>query len=284
VIPPLEGMTGGLAATALLSAFLHAAWNAGVKLSADRAGAMAAQVVGSGIISAALLTVVPFPSLAALPWLLASATFSFLALLALLRGYAAGGGFGLVYPLSRAISPVLVLLLSGLLRGETTSALGMAGVSLVSGGIVLFALGEGRGNARAVAAAGLAGVASAAYVFCDSAGARLSPSVLGYGLVGSLLNASMFSLFQHLHNKLSIPRALRANWRMAVFGSSAAMASYMLILWVWSLAPVALGAALRDTSLVFAALIATRMGEPLTRLRLVAILCVSAGAVAIRFA
>jgi drug/metabolite transporter (DMT)-like permease len=231
-----------------------------------------------------LLLVFPFPSVAALPWMVTSSLCSFLALLALLRGYAAGGGFGLVYPLSRAMSPALVLGFSTFLRGETVSVSGGLGVGLVSGGIALFAAGEGRGNLRAVGYAGAAGVLSAVYVMCDSAGARLSPSVLGYGLAVSLMNAFLFGTFHWLHAGVSIPRAMRVNWRMAVFGSSAAMASYVLILYVWSQAPVALGAALRDTSLVFAALIATRMGERLSRMRLAAIVCVAAGAVAIRFA
>lgn len=283
-MPAAGSVSGLIVAAAVLSAFLHAAWNAGVKASADPPGAMVAQVVGSGLIAVPLLLLVPLPSRAALPWLCGSALFSLLTFLAYLRGYAHGGGFGLVYPLARASSPPLVLLLVLALRGETVGPLGLLGIALVSGGVALFTAGEGRYRPAALGYALLAGACSACYALCDANGARLSPSVLGYGLTVSIINAAVFGGFHRLRHGMSLLRALRTHRAMATVASGAATASYVLILWVWSHAPVALGAALRDTSLVFAALIATRLGEKLTRLRLGAIALVTVGACLIRFA
>ena len=278
------GIAGIVVAAALLSAFLHAAWNAAVKASSDPQAAMAAQVVGSGLIAVPMLIVVPLPSRAALPWLCGSAVFNLLTLLTLLRGYAHGGGFGFVYPLARATSPLLVLLIAHMLQGEAVGTLGTIGIALVSSGVALFACGEGRHRSAALMCALLAGVCSAFYAVCDANGARLSPSVLGYGLTMSIVNAVVFGAFHRARHAVPLTQALRTHSGMATFAAGAAIASYFLILWVWSRAPIAVGAALRDTSVVFAALIAVRLGERLSPLRIAAIALVACGACAIRFA
>ncbi len=279
-----QGLAGIVVAVALASAFLHAAWNAGVKASADPRGAMAAQVLASGLAAIPILAFVPLPSSTALPWLCASAVFNFLTLVTLLRGYETGGGFGFVYPLARATSPPLVLLLATALQGERVGALGTAGIALVSGGVALFAYGEGRQRKAAFAYALLAGAFSAAYALCDANGARHSASVLGYGLSMSIVNACVFGAFHKFRNGVKLTAALRSHVGMATLGATAGTLSYLLILWVWSRAPVAIGSALRDTSVVFAALIATRLGEGLSPQRLGAILLVACGACMIRFA
>jgi len=281
-LPP--GIAGIVVAAALLSAFLHAAWNAGVRASRDPQGAMAAQVVASGLIAVPILVFVPPPSSAVLPWLCGSAIFNLLTLVALLRGYERGGGFGLVYPLARASSPLLVLLLASVLQGEAVSAVGVLGIALVSSGIVLFALGEGWRRPAALIYALLAGAASAAYAICDANGARHSPSVLGYGLTMSIINAGIFGLLHRLRTGAPPTHALRSHVGIATLGAGAASLSYFLILWVWSRAPIAIGSALRDTSVIFAALIAATLGERLSPQRMGAVILVASGACLIRFA
>jgi drug/metabolite transporter (DMT)-like permease len=278
------GISGIVVGAALFSAFLHAAWNAAVKASPDPQSAMAAQVVASGLIAIPTLMLVSLPSPAALPWLCGSVSLNLITLRALLSGYAHGGGFGFVYPLARATSPLLVLLLANVVQGETVGAMGKAGIALVSGGIALFAYGEGRHRPKAFAYALLAGASSAAYAVCDANGARLSPSVLGYGLTASIVNAFVFGTLHSIQNRASLAQALRANPRVATFGTGAALFSYLLILWVWTQAPIAIGAALRDTSVVFAALIAAWLGESLSFRRAAAIALAAVGACCIRFA
>ena len=278
-------MDGLLVATALLSAFLHAGWNAAVKASPDVKGAMAAQVVSSGLISLPLLLLVPLPPQAAWPWLAVSTLFNILAMVTLLRGYANGGGFGLVYPLSRATSPLLVALFARVAIGETPSTTGLVGIALVSFGVALFASGDGGQRKASLAYALAAGAFSAAYAVSDAQGARLSPSPMGYGLVVSVINAIVFGTLHRLRTGTPIRHALKANVAVATLGSSAAIASYVLILWVWTQAPIALGSALRDTSMIFGALLATFvLGETMTRRRAAAIGCATLGAAVLRFA
>ncbi|WP_374445267.1 EamA family transporter [Stella sp.] len=278
-------MDGIVVAAALLSALLHAAWNAAVKAAPDPQAAMAAQVVASGILSVPALLVLPLPSPEALPWLAASTSFNLLAMLAMVRGYNAGGGFGLVYPLTRATSPLLVTLLATALFGERLGPVGLAGVVLVSAGVAMFAVGDARRHRAALLSALAAGIFSAAYAVCDAQGARLSPSTLGYGFAMSAVNAVMFGTVHRLRGGVPLIGALRRHLLLASLGSTGAILSYLLILWVWSQAPVALGAALRDTSVVFAALIAAVvLKERVTARRAAAIGLVACGAAALRFA
>jgi drug/metabolite transporter (DMT)-like permease len=278
------GIGSVVVGAALLSALLHAAWNAAVRASPDPRSAMAAQVVGSGLLSIPLLMLVPLPSAAALPWLCGSACLNLMMLIALLRGYAHGGGFGFVYPLARATSPLLVLFLASFLQGEAVGPFGVAGIALVSAGIALFAFAEGRHQPKALAYALLAGACSAGYAICDGNGARFSSSVLGYGLTASIVNACVFGTLHMTRHPVPLRQALRSHLRVATIGTSAAILSYVLILWVWTQAPIAIGAALRDTSVVFAALIAAWLGEGLSPRRAGAIALATAGACLIRFA
>lgn len=276
-------MDGILVAAALLSAALHAAWNAWVKAAPDPQDAMAAQVIGAGLASAALLVVVPLPPPASLPWLASSTLLNLLILGALVRGYALGG-FGFVYPVARAVSPLLVALFATLLVGERLSPTGWAGVALVSGAVAVFASGEALRRPAALVYALAAGALSAAYVLSDAQGARLSPSVLGYGLSLSVLSAlACAALLRRRGGR--VRAVLCAHRGLATLGAGAAIASYLLILWVWSRGPIALGAALRDTSVVFAGLLAALvLREPLTPRRAGALLLALAGMACLRVA
>lgn len=271
-------------AVALLSAFLHASWNAAVRAAADPRRAMAAQIVASGLVVAPLLLVLPLPSPAALPWLAVSVACSVLAVLALVRGYTEGGGFAVVYPLTRAISPLAVTLLARLVVGERLSTVGYAGVAMVSAGVGLFAVGGGRGGLAAVGWGLTGGLLTATYTVCDAQAARLSPSVVGYGAIVSLLNAIVLGTTHHLRLG-SVPGALAAHPGIATLGAAAATMSYLAILWVYTRTQIAIGAALRDTSIVFAALIATVvLRERMTPARIAAIALIAAGAITLRLA
>ncbi|BBK42683.1 membrane protein [Allostella vacuolata] len=278
-------MEGIVVWAALTSALLHAAWNAGVKASPDPQGAMAAQVVASGALCAPFLLLLPLPPAEAIPWIAGSTLFNLLAMLAMVQGYALGGGFGLVYPLARATSPLLVTLLGTVVVGEHLGPAGLAGVVLVSGGVALFAAGDGRRLPAALACALAAGTFSAAYAICDAQGARLSASTMSYGLVMSAINAVVFGTVHRLRTGLPLSIALRRHWLRAGLCAAGSITSYLLILWVWTRAPVAVGAALRDTSVVFGALIAAIvLKERMTRWQVGAVLLVAAGAAFLRFA
>jgi drug/metabolite transporter (DMT)-like permease len=118
---------------------------------------------------------------------------------------------------------------------------------------------------------------------CDAQGVRLSESALAYGCVASIANGAMIAW---RHRRLGSPWQLMTSFpRVTVGAAFAAMASYLLILWVWDHGPIAPGAALRDTSAVFALLIAIFwLKEPFDRLRIVAVILAGAAVPLLRFA
>ena len=276
-------MDGIALAAALLSALLHASWNAAVKASPQPAQCMTAQMLGSGLLSLPLLLWTGLPAPASWPWMLAATLLNLGAVAALLRSYESAG-FGVAYPMARASSVLLVLPLAAGLAGEWPGARALLGVCLVSAAVMLLAWSAGR--TRTLSREGLGwilagGAFVACYVVCDAQGVRRSGSSAAYGLSLAMLNALSWSLWQRRQG--SPFTALAAQWQRAMPVAMASTASYLLILWVFTQAPIALGAALRDTSAIFASLIAVVvLKEPFDPRALLAVLVATAGTVLIR--
>jgi drug/metabolite transporter (DMT)-like permease len=264
-------------AAALLSALLHAGWNAAVKAHDRPDEAMVAQMVVSAILMCPVLVWLGRPSEASWPWILASTLMNAVTVHAMLKAYALLG-FGFVYPIARALSVLLVVPLASYAMGESVSTLGVAGVVLMACALLLLGAGPGvpgdnsRPNARGAGFAWtvLAGVSTALYVMADAQGVRAAGNALSYGSLVAMSNAVVFALVRPPRRPLVlIPRK---TWLGAVPIGVSASLSYWLILWVWSVAPIAPSAALRDTSAIFALLIAlVWLREPLGRLQIGAI-------------
>ena len=272
-------------ALALLSALLHASWNAAIKASARPTEVMTAQMLASGLIAVPMLLWAGLPAPAAWPFLAGSAAISVVSTALLLRAYELGG-FGAVYPVVRAVSVLLVVPLAAVVTGDRLGPGALAGVALIAAALALLARGarhDGAFTPRALGWTVAAGAATAAYVMCDANGVRAAESPLAYGCLASIANAATMSWRQrHLGSPWAL---LCAHWAIAVPASAAAMASYLLILWVWTHAPIAPAAALRDTSAVFAILIAVVwMREPFTPARLLAALLAAAAVPLLRLA
>jgi drug/metabolite transporter (DMT)-like permease len=278
-------MDSTLVAAALLSAALHAAWNAGVKVSARPTRAMTAQMLAAAVLAAPVLWWTGLPAAPAWPWIAAATLLNQGAVASLLRGYR-HGAFGMVYPMTRSASVLLVLPLAAAAAGEWPATQGLAGVGLVSLAVLWLALGTGHGRKLPRPALGwtLAAAAfTAGYVVCDAQGVRRAGSPLAYGCTVAIVNALLWSAWQR-RGGLRL-RELGAQWPAALAMAIAATLSYWLILWVWTRAPIALASALRDTSALFATLIAlTWLKEPFDRRVLVAVTLASAGTVLIRLA
>ncbi len=274
-------MDGTLVAAALCSAALHAAWNAAVKAHARPPLAMTAQMLASAALALPVLGWTGLPASAAWPWMAASTLFGMVAVAATLRAYE-HGGFGVVYPISRADSVLLVLPLAAAAAGEWPRPLGLLGVALVSAAVLLLARGQRSALPRA--ALGwtlLAAACTAGYIVCDAQGVRRAGSALAYGGTLATVNALLWTGWRCRQGLR--PAELRPLWRLSLLLGAAAMSSYLLILWVWTHAPIAPASALRDTSAVFATLIAIFvLKEPVDRRALWAVALACAGTVFIR--
>jgi len=156
--------------------------------------------------------------------------------------------------------------------------LAIAGIVLVAISLGLLAYSAGRDHAfttRALAWTFVAGLSTAAYVMCDAHGVRLAGSPWAYGFAVSMTNAAAMCWRQR---HIGAPwQLLGSNWAIAAPTAVAAVVSYLLILWVWTQAPIAPASALRDTSAVFAILIAVAwLKEPFTPSRMLAVLLAAA--------
>ena len=279
-------MDSWLVAAALTSAALHAAWNAAVKVSPQPTQAMTAQMVGSAVLALPALFWTGLPAMSAWPWMAASTLLGMGAVASLLRAYE-HGGFGVVYPMTRASSVLLVLPLAAAAAGEWPTPLGLVGVGLVSMAVMVLALGKGNGAARSMTRPALvwtltAAAFTAGYIVCDGQGVRAAQSPLAYGFSLSIINGVLWAVVQH-RSGLRLGALAAAQWRQGLLLALAAMVSYLLILWVWMHAPIALGSALRDTSAVFATVISlTVLKEPFARRVLLAVGLAIAGSMLIR--
>lgn len=264
-------------AAALLSALLHAGWNAAVKANRNPARAMTAQMLLGAVLVVPALLWSGLPDPAAWIWILASTLMNVLTISALLRAYELGG-FGLVYPVMRAVAVLLVVPMAAVLTGEKFGPAALAGIVVIALSLAVLSLDAARDQAVTLKALGwtlAAGVGTAAYIMCDAQGVRASGNPWAYGFVVSITNAAAMCWRQRSQGRPW--RLLEGQWTAALPIAVASMASYLLILWVWSHAPIAPAAALRDTSSVFAILIAVIwLKEPFTRTRIVAVLMAAA--------
>ncbi|WLE61825.1 EamA family transporter [Burkholderia plantarii] len=273
-----------LVALVLFSALLHAVWNAFLHVSEDRVvqlGTMAIPYLAAGAAGALWL---PPPAPGAWPYIAASALLELGYCLALLRAYCSGE-FSQIYPIARGSSPLLVALLALPALGERPSAWGLAGIALVSLGIMSLALRRGlRLSGESVPYAVLTGVFIAAYSVVDGIGVRLAGNSLSYICwVYLLWNLPQFALVCALRGG---PRPLLASraalWR-GVGAGTCALGAYAIVTLAYRHLPVATVSALRETSSIFAIGIGWfAMRERPTARRLAACVMVVAGAVLIR--
>jgi len=269
----------------LLGAAFHASWNALVKSGADPFLDTVLVTTCITVMMAMLMLFLPLPRSDSFLYLAASVLIHIAYYGFLVLAYQ-GGELTLVYPIMRGAAPAFTAILAAVLLGEQPSWGGWTGVFLVSGGVLLLATDAWRsGKLRkgptllALANAGVIAI----YTLVDGQGARLSGHAFSYtGWIFLLTSVLLLGLALALKGRRLIDHA-RHGWQRGLLGGASTLASYGLALWAMTQAPIALVAALRETSVVFAVIMAAFfLAEPVTRLRAVSIMTVAAGAVAIK--
>lgn len=269
----------------LFGAILHAGWNALVRASPDKFQDTVLIVLGAGVWTLLLLPLAPLPAVASWPYLAASVLIHVAYFILVAFSYRSGE-LSFVYPLMRGAAPALTAVVGVLLINESPSPGGWAGVLLISCGVLVLACDSWHsGTFRAAPA--LFALTNAAvivvYTLVDGQGARLSGHAFSYTAWMFLLTAPLLLAIAAAGQGRKVVRHIRLGWRMGLLGGACTLASYGLALWAMTRAPIALVAALRETSVVFAAVIAAYfLKEPLTRLRVASIVTVCAGAIAMK--
>jgi len=250
-------MSLSVMAVVLFAALLHASWNFLVKRTGDKHQSMSAVVIGHSPFAAAALLLAPLPGPDALPFLLAGAVLHAGYQLFLLASYRIGD-LSQVYPLARGVAPLLVAGVSVTLLGLHLSGAELAAVAVIAIGIMSLALVRRRDGLRNGPAAGLAVITGgfiAGYSLVDGLGARAAGTALGYYGSLSILNAVIFAIIMRVIRPGIVKRVVLHDWRFALGAGGASFFAYAMATWAFTVAPIALVTALRETSIVFALLL-----------------------------
>ena len=278
-------MTAGVTIAVLIAALAHALWNSLVKASADRLAAAVGVAMAGGLWAVPLAASMPFPAAAALPYLALSALLH-VAYFMLVGVAYRKADLGVAYPLSRGTAPLLAAAGAALVIGEIPSPPALLGLIVLCAGIMLLGLGVRDSGRRAFAdvlPALLSAVFIAAYTVTDGVGSRLAGSAVSY-LVWLFLLTGLATAGVILAWRRALFGACWRQHRSLLAGGLLSLAAYGICLWAMTRAPIALVAALRETSVLFGALLAmTWLREGRRPERLGAAAVVVAGIALLRF-
>ena len=273
-------MTAAVTAAVLAAALLHATWNALIKASRDIVADTALVVAGAALVACVLLPWLPAPARPSWPYLLASAAVH-QGYFALLAAAYRRGDLSFAYPLMRGLPPLAVALVGAFVLAEPASPWLWAGIGAISCGVLCIGGLHPRrllqhSRAAAVALANVVLIAS--YTVIDGLGVRLAGDAAAYGLWLFLGTAVPYVPIALWLRRDAWRAHVRKHWWRGLLGASLSIAAYVIALWAMMRAPIAAVAALRETSVIFAALIGTLLlREPFGRHRIVGAGMVAAG-------
>ncbi|GAC1459104.1 MAG: DMT family transporter [Steroidobacteraceae bacterium] len=277
-------MTPTVIALILLAAVLHAAWNALLRSSPDRLWSVTIMSFATSLAAVPFALLLPLPLMPSWTYLGVSAVLQVAYIILLAHAYRYGE-LAQVYPVVRGSVPLLVTIGGFVLAGQRVGAVGLVGIAVICLGIGGLALGRVRAEAKTLALGVLTALLVASYVTADGIGVRLSGNAQAYAawnflMYGALLPATFLLLRGGITVTLRAPGAVKA-----LAGGLMSFASYSAIIAALAVSELGPVSALRETSIVFAALIGHFvLGERLTGRRALVCLAVTLGAVCIGLA
>jgi drug/metabolite transporter (DMT)-like permease len=262
----------------LCGALFHASWNAIIKAQDDHSLAALVVAVFAGLVGIPLMLALPAPPPAAWPYLVASSLIHVFAY--------RSADLGVAYPLTRGSAPLLTALIAFLFLAEALAWNGWLAIVVLAAGIVALSadalIRGGLSGRAALAVATNAGVI-VSYTLVDGLGARVTGSGIVYGawlLAGSGLCVLVFALAMR---RQAFFREAKKMWLPGLIAGSLVLPSYGIALWAMTLAPIGLVAALRETSVLFAAIIGARLfGEPFGPRRWIALVLIVGGIILLK--
>jgi len=268
---------------ALFAAVLHATWNAFLRSGADRLWTVTVMSFAMMVVAIPFAAVFPFPPSSAWPYLILSSCLQVGYSIFLVSAYR-HGELGQVYPIVRGSVPLLVTLGGFVFAGEHLAARPMFGIILVALGIMSLALGKGRASTASVLLALATGLFIAGYATVDAIGVRKAGNAGVYATwIFLIYGALMLVTFVAVRGKFTLdvnsPETLKA-----LAGGMVSLIAYGAVIAAFALGPVGPITALRETSVVFAALSGWMfLDEALTLRRVTACAVVTFGAFCIGY-
>jgi drug/metabolite transporter (DMT)-like permease len=267
-------------AAVLFAALCHASWNTLLKIRLDPFAANALITVASGLIGLALLPFVGIAPVVSWPWVVGSIILHLAYYYGLTEAYRTGD-LSQVYPIARGAAPLMTALISTTVLGEDIGLQGWIGVLTLVAGVFLLSLRVGRVtkvDRRAVGFALFTAVTICGYSLVDGLGARVSGNAHAYAVLLFTIDGACMAVFALWRRGQSIIAEGRIYWKTGLIGGALSVTSYWIAIWAMTVAPIAIVAALRETSVLFAAVIAVViLKEPLRTARVVAALMIVSG-------
>jgi drug/metabolite transporter (DMT)-like permease len=239
------------------AAVMHAGWNAIVKLGLDRFSSILLLSIVQGAMALALLPFFALPLAASWPWLIASALLHIGYKLFLIQAYR-HGDLSQVYPLARGTAPLIVALVGAMFLGEIMTAGKTAAVAAIAIGVIVMSRNGGaldRLPPKALLYALVTAGFTASYTLVDGVGARIAATASGYTLWMFTFDATGMTAFALATRGPRALARLAPAWRSGLAAGGLSLGSYWIAIWAFTLAPLAMVAALRETSVLFAMLI-----------------------------
>ena len=269
----------------LASAVLHASWNALIKIGGDPWVRLAMIKLLGVVLGLVFLSFIPFPNAEAWPYLLGSAAVHQLFFIFVCLQYRYGD-LSYVYPIARGVAPLMVAVGAYMFAGEILSPQGIAAVVLISGAILSLTYSTARkpGEGKAVVFALCTGITIATYSVIDGLGARTANDLISYIIYLMVLDGLPFGLVVMFLRRNVFMDSFRTNWKIGVASSLLIYPAYSLAIWAMTKSPITYVSALRETSVIIAVLIGTRMmGEPFGARRLISGAFVVVGVAVLQF-
>ena len=282
-------LSSGVLAAVLGAAALHALWNSLVKSASDKFLSSAVVALWCGVAAVVAALVLPRPAAVAFPFIVASAIIHIVYFMLVGQLYRSAD-LSVAYPIMRGLAPLIAAVIALATLGEAPGPIASLGVAaLVAGVLAMGASGfaHGRINRPTILVAVANSAVIAIYSVIDGQGARLSgagaPFAFAYNSWADALTAlSYFPIILFLRGR-AVVATFAQDWRRGLIGGLAAFFGYAIVVWAMTRAPIAAVAALRETSVVFAAIIGViALGEPFHAQRAIAVLVILAGVILLR--
>lgn len=276
-----DGFTIGLI---LVSALLHASWNAMTKASGDPLISITIIMAIGGLCGLPLMIWLPLPGPETWKWLLLSGCIHYAYQLSLIRMYQLGD-LSQVYPIARGLAPLGVAGLAAFGADEFLEPGQIVGLALAS--LAILSLGGastgGRSSRRAVWMAVLTAVLVGAYTYSDGRGVRSVDHVAVFIGWSFFLGSVPMVVTTIILRRSTMLIAIRQSGLHSIAGGFMATAGYTIALWALSRAPMAMVASLRESSVLFAAIFGSVfLGESFGRRRILSALVLVVGLVMVQ--
>jgi drug/metabolite transporter (DMT)-like permease len=293
-------------AAVLIAAAAHAGWNATIKRGVDPLATTVLIAVGAAVVALPMLAVTGLPAMPARPWVIASVIVHLGYFAGLIEAYRAGD-MSQVYPIARGSAPLLTALVSTTWLGERLGLVGWLGLLCLVAGVSMLSLrgvgelarlvprtrsahriaaspvanfGIGTLDRRAAGFALFTALTVCAYTVIDGIGVRAAGDAAAYTAAAFLGNGVIMALYGLARRGAKLFAAPAPVWRTGLAGGALQFGAYGVALWAMTVAPIAVVAALRETSVLFGSLIAVVvLREPLRAARVLAAALIVAGLV-----